>query len=49
MSRKAGTAMYLNNVRMTEVSRSAAMTDLLFGRFLLLRKGRRSYAVIRVE
>ena len=41
--------VYLNNVRITEVSRSAAVADLLFGRFLLLRKGRRSYAVIRVE
>jgi tyrosyl-tRNA synthetase len=41
--------VYLNNVRITEVSRSATHPDLLFGRFLLLRKGRRSYAVIRVE
>jgi tyrosyl-tRNA synthetase len=41
--------VYLNNVRITEVSRSAALNDLLFGQFLLLRKGRRSYAVIQVE
>jgi tyrosyl-tRNA synthetase len=41
--------VYLNNVRVTEISRSAATSDLLFGQFLLLRKGRRSYAVIRVE
>lgn len=40
--------VYLNNVRVTEVSRSAGTSDLLFGQFLLLRKGRRSYAVIRV-
>jgi tyrosyl-tRNA synthetase len=41
--------VYLNNIRITEVSRAASMNDLLFGQFLLLRKGRRSYAVIRVE
>jgi tyrosyl-tRNA synthetase len=39
--------VYLNNVRVTEVSRAAASGDLLFGKFLLLRKGKRSYAVIR--
>jgi tyrosyl-tRNA synthetase len=41
--------VYLNNVRITEVSRSAATNDLVFGQFLLLRKGRRSYAVIQVK
>ena len=39
--------VYLNNVRVTEVGRAASAGDLLFGKFLLLRKGKRSYAVIR--
>ena len=42
-----GGGIYLNNVRVSEVARTAIPNDLLFGRYLLLRKGRRSYAVLR--
>jgi tyrosyl-tRNA synthetase len=43
-----GGGIYLNNERVTEVSRAAAAGDLLFGRYLLLRKGKRTYAVLKV-
>lgn len=37
--------IYLNNVR-AELTRHATASDLLFGQHLLLRKGKRSYAVL---
>ena len=43
-----GGGIYLNNVRVTESSRSVTTDDLAFGGFLLLRKGKRTYAVLRV-
>jgi tyrosyl-tRNA synthetase len=44
-----GGGIYLNNVRVAEAARGVATGDLLFGRFLLLRKGKRSYALLRAE
>jgi tyrosyl-tRNA synthetase len=41
-----GGGIYLNNVRVADLARAAAATDLLFGKYLLLRKGKRTYAVI---
>lgn len=38
--------IYLNNVRVDH-TRAVTAGDLLFGRYLLLRKGKRSYAVLR--
>jgi tyrosyl-tRNA synthetase len=43
-----GGGLYLNNVRLTEVRRAATGADLLFGKYLLLRKGRKQYVVIHV-
>jgi tyrosyl-tRNA synthetase len=43
-----GGGLYLNNVRLTEVGRVIGSADLLFGKWLLLRKGRRNYTVITV-
>jgi tyrosyl-tRNA synthetase len=40
--------IYLNNVRVPDHSRAIAASDLLFGKHLLLRKGKRSYAVVTV-
>jgi tyrosyl-tRNA synthetase len=40
--------IYLNNVRIVDVNRAATTNDLLFGKYLLLRKGKRSYAVLHV-
>ncbi len=42
-----GGGIYLNNVRAGEVGRMIGTADLLFGKYLLLRKGKRTYAVIR--
>jgi tyrosyl-tRNA synthetase len=44
-----GGGIYLNNGRVGEAARAVALKDLLFGRYLLLRKGRRSYVLLRVQ
>jgi tyrosyl-tRNA synthetase len=44
-----GGGIYLNNGRVGEVARSVATADLLFGKYLLLRKGKRTYTVVRVQ
>ena len=41
-----GGGIYLNNARVAEIARAATVSDLLFGKYLLLRKGKRTYAVI---
>jgi len=38
----------LNNIRVADAARSISSADLLFGKYLLLRKGKRNYAVITV-
>ena len=43
-----GGGIYVNNVKSPDNTRAITTTDLLFGRYLLLRKGKRSYAVINV-
>ncbi len=43
-----GGGIYLNNVRAGDLGRSATAADLLFGRYLLLRKGKRTYALVHV-
>jgi tyrosyl-tRNA synthetase len=43
-----GGGIYLNNVRVAEVSRAATAGDLYFGKYILLRKGKRTYAVVNV-
>jgi tyrosyl-tRNA synthetase len=43
-----GGGIYLNNVRVSEAGRTVALGDLLFGRYILLRKGKRSYALLEV-
>jgi tyrosyl-tRNA synthetase len=40
--------IYLNNVRVPDHTRNVTAADLLFGKYLLLRKGKRSYAVLTV-
>ncbi|MDI1319220.1 MAG: tyrosine--tRNA ligase [bacterium] len=40
--------IYLNNVRVPDHTRSVTSNDLLFDKYLLLRKGKKSYAVLRV-
>ena len=41
-----GGGLYLNNSRLTDVGRRIGPADVLFGKFILLRKGRRNYAVV---
>ena len=43
-----GGGIYLNNVRVAEFARAVTAADLLFGKYLLLRKGKRTYAVLNV-
>jgi tyrosyl-tRNA synthetase len=43
-----GGGIYLNNQRVTANDRQVNQTDLLFERFVLLRKGKKSYAVLQV-
>lgn len=38
--------IYLNNVRTAELQRTLNPTDLLFGRYLLLRKGKKNYVIV---
>jgi tyrosyl-tRNA synthetase len=42
-----GGGIYLNNVRVGESGRAVTAADLLFSKYLLLRKGKRTYAVLR--
>ncbi|MBS0633375.1 MAG: tyrosine--tRNA ligase [Verrucomicrobia bacterium] len=44
-----GGGIYVNNVRATEVGRAVTYADLLFGKYVLLRKGKRTYAVLNVK
>jgi len=43
-----GGGLYLNNERQTDAGRLVTPADLLFGRHLLLRKGRRNYVVCTI-
>jgi tyrosyl-tRNA synthetase len=43
-----GGGISLNNVRVAELGRSITVADLLFGRYLLLRKGKKTYTVVDV-
>src|SRR5436190_4923056 len=44
-----GGGVYVNNVRESKSNRIITTNDLLFGRHLLLRKGRRNYVVVTVK
>ena len=41
--------IYLNNVRVPDHTRNVTTSDLLFGKYLLLRKGKKSYAVLTAK
>src|SRR5437667_68871 len=44
-----GGGVYLNNVRESNVNRAVMNADLLFGKHLLLRKGKRNYVVVTAK
>jgi tyrosyl-tRNA synthetase len=43
-----GGGVYINNVKCAEVAKTLTPSDLLFGKHVLLRKGKRTYAVLNV-
>jgi len=43
-----GGGIYLNNVRVADAGRPVALADLHFGRYVLLRKGKRTYSLLEV-
>jgi tyrosyl-tRNA synthetase len=43
----AAGGIYVNNERSNDIARNLTASDLLFGQYLLLRKGKRNYAVLR--
>ena len=40
--------IYLNNIRVADHTKLVTASDLLFGKYLLLRKGKKSYVVLKV-
>jgi tyrosyl-tRNA synthetase len=44
-----GGGIYLNNERLTDAVRRITTSDLLFGKYALLRKGKRTYAVLNAR
>ena len=44
-----GGGVYVNNARETNFQRAVTSSDLLFGKHLLLRKGKRSYVVLTAK
>jgi tyrosyl-tRNA synthetase len=42
-----GGGINVNNIRAAEIARAVTPFDLLFGKYVLLRKGKKSYAVVR--
>ena len=44
-----GGGAYLNNVRLEAFGRPVTPADLLFGKHLLVRKGKRNYAVVTAK
>jgi len=44
-----GGGIYLNNERVTDATRAADLSQAIDGRFLILRKGRRQYHLVRVR
>lgn len=43
-----GGGIYVNNVKSPDVARALTSVDLLFGKYVLLRKGKKTYAVLQV-
>ena len=44
-----GGGIYINNVREASTARAVTSADLLFGKHLLLRKGKRTYVVLTAK
>jgi tyrosyl-tRNA synthetase len=44
-----GGGIYVNNVRMADPESRVSLEDALDGRFLILRKGKKSYTLIQLQ
>lgn len=44
-----GGGIYVNNVKVPDLTRTLTAADILFGDYVLLRKGKRTYAVLRLK
>jgi len=44
-----GGGVYINNVRETNFQRAVTVSDLLFGKYVLLRKGKKNYVVVTAK
>jgi tyrosyl-tRNA synthetase len=44
-----GGGVYINNVKCADIAKTLTSADLLFGKHVLLRKGKRTYAVLNVS
>ena len=44
-----GGGLYVNNVRVSEVSRTLTMDDSIGGRFILIRKGKKHYHLVAIR
>ncbi|HQP08610.1 MAG TPA: S4 domain-containing protein, partial [Anaerolineaceae bacterium] len=40
--------IYINNHRVSDVNREVGVSDLLEGQFIILRKGKKNYALVKV-
>ena len=51
MSRKdiAGGGIYLNNERITDEKKEITNKQLLFGKYFLLRKGKKNYHLVEIK
>jgi tyrosyl-tRNA synthetase len=43
-----GGGIYVNNVKEPDIARTLTPADILFGSYILLRKGKRTYAVLKL-
>ncbi len=43
-----GGGIYVNNVKVPDIARALTETDIIFGSYVLLRKGKRTYAVLKL-
>ena len=44
-----GGGLYLNNVRVADAEQKVTMSDALHGKFMVLRKGGKSYFLVKVR
>jgi tyrosyl-tRNA synthetase len=43
-----GGGIYVNNVKVPDIARALTATDVIFGGYILLRKGKRTYGALKL-